>query len=90
MKNNDLFQCFPIRYSPIQDLLKRESGFKLSELLEEEHLVQEIRGYNIPLLEYIGREEIVEQLVGYVVDNFSITDDEAGLYRLYKWDLTFI
>ena len=53
--------------NPVQDILDREEGFTLEELLEEDELIQEVKHLNTKLIAFLSQRSTVAQLVTYVV-----------------------
>lgn len=63
--------------SPLRDLLDSDD-FTLEQLLSEDELLQEIRGLDMRLLDYISQEHIVAQLIQYVIVPLCDDDNNNG------------
>lgn len=65
----------------IDTILDREAGFTLEELLEEDELLQECKGQNTKLTDFLTQPETLDKLVRYVTDMPSADDTEARRYK---------
>ena len=52
--------------NPVQDILDREEGFTLEDLLDEDELIQEVKHLNTKLITFLSRRDTVRKLVEYV------------------------
>lgn len=66
--------------SPLQDLLNSNTPLSLTKLLAQDELLQELRGCEVKLVEYFGREVVVAELVECVFGKvpYENDDDEMG------------
>ena len=66
--------------SAINDILEKEE-FDLNDILAEEDLLQELKGLNVKLLEYMSSEETLSKVLDYMKDPSSIKGDELQKRR---------
>ena len=67
--HSDIWSISGISFaSPLNDILDKES-FTLEELLQEDELLQEIKGRNSRLIEFLTRDDIVEKILDYVISS---------------------
>lgn len=64
--------------SPLQDLLNSNTPLSLPKLLAQDELLQELKGCEVKLVEYFGREEVVADLVECVFSTVPYESDETG------------
>eukprot|EP01084_Bolivina_argentea_P208050 354843_1 len=51
--------------SPINSLLNN-GNYTLSQILNEDEVLQEVKNYNLKLIEFLSTETIVSELVGFI------------------------
>jgi serine/threonine-protein phosphatase 6 regulatory subunit 3 len=69
--------------SPIDAVLER-ADFTLEDLLDEDHIIQESKGENEKLLAYLTKEDVLAQLIQYVVTaKDPATEDKVRLKYPY-------
>lgn len=62
----------------IRNIMQREQGFELRDLLMEEEVVQETKANNQDLVSYIRKRENLIQMISYAVDMpVDVTDTDA-------------
>lgn len=69
---------------PVDAILDKEE-YTLEELMDEEELVQECKSLNPRLTEFLKKKEVVEKLVGYLVET---PEDGADDKRTFKYPFT--
>ncbi|KAH6810130.1 SIT4 phosphatase-associated family protein [Perilla frutescens var. frutescens] len=67
--------------SPVESVLDKEN-FTLEELLDEEEIIQECKGLNSRLINFLRDRAQVEQLVRYIIEEPS---EEADSKRTFKF-----
>lgn len=63
--------------NPVQDILDREEGFTLEELLEEDELIQEVKHLNTKLISFLSRRDTVQKLVEYVTRDDTKDEEDV-------------
>ena len=63
--------------NPVQDILDREEGFTLEELLEEDELIQEVKHLNSKLIDFLSMRSTVSKLTTYITRDD--TKDEVDI-----------
>ena len=63
--------------NPVQDLLDREEGFTLEELLEEDELIQEVKHLNTKLIDFLSLRSTVAQLTAYVTRDDTKDEEDV-------------
>ena len=65
----------------IDTILDREAGFTLEELLEEDELLQECKGQNTKLTDFLSQPDTLGKLVRYCVEMPTAADSDARKYK---------
>lgn len=66
--------------SPINDLLER-GNFTLSEILVEDEVLQEVKGQNAKLIEFLARKDTVAELVSFIVEPYPEGATDARRFK---------
>ncbi|KAI8998266.1 SIT4 phosphatase-associated protein-domain-containing protein [Gaertneriomyces semiglobifer] len=74
-----MFWRFGFHSASAIDALLDKEGLTLSELLEEDELLQECKSHNSKLIEYLAKPEILKELLGY------ITAEDLDENRAFKY-----
>lgn len=68
--------------SPINDILDKEGGYSLEELLQEAELLQEVKSRNSRLLEFLSKPSTIAQMIMYVI---TPAEDDVDDVRRFKY-----
>jgi len=63
--------------NPVQDILDREEGFTLEELLEEDELIQEVKHLNTKLISFLSQRDTVQKLVEFVTRDDTKDEEDV-------------
>ncbi len=63
--------------SALQELLDGGT-FSLTDILNQEELIQEIRGYNVKLIDYISGSSVVGELLDLLIEGFDSANVDSG------------
>ena len=63
--------------NPVQDVLDREEGFTLDDLLDEDELIQEVKHLNTKLITFLSQRETVSKLVEYVTRDDTKDEEDV-------------
>ncbi|KAG5179850.1 hypothetical protein JKP88DRAFT_325942 [Tribonema minus] len=66
--------------SSVHDILERES-FTLGDLLEEDEVLQEVKGLDAKLIDFLCRPETVTELLSYLADPIPADASDARRYK---------
>lgn len=66
--------------SPINDILDKEN-FTLTELLQEDEIIQEVKSLNTKLVDFLSQEDTIGNLIEYITVKPANDDDESRKLR---------
>lgn len=77
-----MFWRFGFHNASAIDAILDKEGVKLDDIMGEDELIQEVKGQNIKLIEFLSRTENIKSLLGYIT---STTLEESKAFKYYPF-----